>query len=306
MNKLGVLPESQKMKQQRKVAVRDLFSALALIAQILLIIGFALATEYESTPSSLDVVGQPHRADNIFTFYTHIALMSVVGFGLLHSYMKKYGFSGLGHTFMLTALTIQWAILVHGFFQEAGESRHSDDPNKGWEKIKIGFDDLIWGLYGATVVIVALSSVLGRTTPLQQIFVATYVIPWWGLNYFINHWLLNVRYDIGGSMLIFTFASFFGMGFSICYSRPTDRQKDYSDNESKYDSDLFALLGTVVLWVLWPSYNGAFAPDNTQYRVIINTVLCLTSSVIFAFLFSRAFRGGRFNMHDIQRATLAG
>jgi ammonium transporter Rh len=111
---------------------------------------------------------------------------------------------------------------------------------------------------------------------------------------------------LGGSMLIFTFAGFFAIAYSVTVSRKGERRKNHSDNESRYDSDIIAMIGTVFLWVLWPSFNAAFAPDNTQHRVIINTILGLASSVIFAFLFSRAFRGGKFSMHDIQRCTLAG
>ena len=75
---------------------------------------------------------------------------------------------------------------------------------------------------------------------------------------------------------------------------------------TSYQSDLLGLVGTIFLWVLFPSYNAAFAPDTTQYRVVVNTVLSLCSSVMFGFVFSRVFRGGQFKMHDIQRSTLAG
>jgi len=83
-------------------------------------------------------------------------------------------------------------------------------------------------------------------------------------------------------------------------------KKNKENNESSYVTDAIAFIGTIVLFVFWPSYNCAFAPSGLQYRVIINTVLALCASVIFAFLFSRAFRGGRFKMADVQRASLAG
>ena len=46
-----------------------------------------------------------------------------------------------------------------------------------------------------------------------------------------------------------------------------------SDKEgSSYNSDLFSMVGTVFLWVFWPSFNaGAAAEGDAQMRAIINT-----------------------------------
>merc|ERR1712224_23773 len=55
-----------------------------------------------------------------------------------------------------------------------------------------------------------------------------------------------------------------------------------------------AMLGTIVLWILWPSFNGALAPTpDSQMRVVINTVLALTSSATFAFMMSHMVGRGR-------------
>lgn len=67
------------------------------------------------------------------------------------------------------------------------------------------------------------------------------------------------------------------------------------------------MVGTIFLWMFWPSFNGALAPsmDYGQHRVIINTVFALTSSALAAFALSGVLRG-KFCMEDIQNATLAG
>jgi ammonium transporter Rh len=76
---------------------------------------------------------------------------------------------------------------------------------------------------------------------------------------------------------------------------------------SRYTSDIFAMIGTVFLWMFWPSFNGALADGNAEHRVIVNTVLSLTASCFTAFLASKFFREGhRLDMVDIQNATLAG
>lgn len=302
MTKLGVAPESVQAKQQRKSTVRDAFSFLYLIAQVIMIVLYAICTEFPVLPSSEMLVGTENRVDNLYTFYVHISLLLFAGIGLLYSYLKKFGLSGIGYTLMISAFAIQYSILVKGLFDEAGKDSN-DEP--AWNRIVLGFDDLIWGLYGATTALVALGATVGRSSPIQQFLITLFIIPFFGLNYFIGHYHLDAV-DLGGSMYIFLFGSIFGLTFVLISTRPEDRFRDNEDNESRYDSDIFALLGTVIIWVLWPSFNAAFAPDTTQYRVVINTILALTTSVVFAFLFSRIFRGGRFFVSDVQRASIAG
>lgn len=107
MARIGVLPESVANKFQRKIAVRDLFSIVFLVFQTGLIILFATCTQYLDAPNGVDLVGTPNRADDLYTLYVHVALWVFVGMGLLLSYLKKYGFSGLGYTFMLGVFAVQ-------------------------------------------------------------------------------------------------------------------------------------------------------------------------------------------------------
>jgi len=67
------------------------------------------------------------------------------------------------------------------------------------------------------------------------------------------------------------------------------------------------MIGTLFLWLFWPSFNGAIAVGNTAHRAIVNTILSLTGSCVTAFLSSHALRReAKFSMVDIQNATLAG
>merc|ERR1712057_110023 len=88
----------------------------------------------------------------------------------------------------------------------------------------------------------------------------------------------------------------------------TPKEKFEEDDEgSTYHSDMFAMIGTIFLWMFWPSFNGALATGDQQHRVIINTVIALTASCAMTFAMSGLLRPGReFNMVDIQNATLAG
>lgn len=131
--------------------------------------------------------------------------------------------------------------------------------------------------------------------------------------YGINN-LIAVKYlkyaDAGGSIVIHTFGAYFGLALSrVLYS------KDSLDNPkegSVYQSDIFAMIGTVFLWLFWPSFNAALLPPDyvAQQRSIINTYFSLTAACVTTFVLSPVFhRGGgkwRLSMVHVQNATLAG
>merc|ERR1712196_719224 len=56
-------------------------------------------------------------------------------------------------------------------------------------------------------------------------------------------------------------------------------------NGSSYTSDLFSLVGTVFLWLYWPSFvAGALPAGKEQNMALINTVLALLASTVVTFL----------------------
>jgi hypothetical protein len=52
----------------------------------------------------------------IITVYQDVQAMIFVGFGFLMNFLRKYGYSALGITMLIGALSIQWSILCRGFF----------------------------------------------------------------------------------------------------------------------------------------------------------------------------------------------
>merc|ERR1712099_119677 len=73
-----------------------------------------------------------------------------------------------------------------------------------------------------------------------------------------------------------------------------------------YHSDLFAMIGTIFLFVFWPSFVSAPAVERDQECCLIATLLSLVGSCVTAFVVSNRMRGGQFCMVDVQNATLAG
>jgi ammonium transporter Rh len=101
------------------------------------------------------------------------------------------------------------------------------------------------------------------------------------------------------------FGAFFGLAVSYMLGKPNCVKKF----EGGATADTFSLIGTVFLWIYWPSFNGGGLIPNSpqQQRALINTILALTASTIGSFFTSGYLSGaGKYRPVDIQNATLAG
>jgi len=139
--------------------------------------------------------------------------------------------------------------------------------------------------------------VLGNISPLQILLLVLIEVPFYGVNKYICLQLLG-GLDLGGSMVIHMFGAYFGLGASYAlspkiFSFPARNSKK-KNVESGYTNDLFALIGTLFLWVLWPSFNSALAAETLRYRIVSNTILALCTSAVLGFITSRLLRGGKF------------
>jgi ammonium transporter Rh len=113
--------------------------------------------------------------------------------------------------------------------------------------------------------------------------------------------------DIGGSMLIHSFGAYFGLAVASVIDKRKAREPGSVKEGSSYHSDVFAMIGTIFLWMFWPSFNGGLAEGSIRHRTIINTYYSLSACVVSTFIFSSFFDDKRrFNMTHVQNAALAG
>ena len=70
---------------------------------------------------------------------------------------------------------------------------------------------------------------------------------------------------------------------------------------------MFAMIGTLFLWMYWPSFNAGYFPEQPYEKSIIitNTIISLTGSCLGTFIMTAIVRE-KFSMEDILNATLAG
>jgi ammonium transporter Rh len=104
-------------------------------------------------------------------------------------------------------------------------------------------------------------------------------------------------------MYVHAFGAYFGLTVAkMLHHKDLENEKE----SAVYHSDMFAMIGTLFLWLFWPSFNSAVAVDEGQTRAIVNTVLSISASCITTFIVSTFVGRGRLNMVHIQNATLAG
>jgi ammonium transporter Rh len=109
--------------------------------------------------------------------------------------------------------------------------------------------------------------------------------------------------DIGGTVVIHCFGAYFGLAAAWVLGVPKD---DAGDSDSSSISDIFSLIGTVFLWLYWPSFVTAMPGDSAQETTaLLNTVFALLASTVTTFGIS-AWMERSIRPVDIQNATLAG
>ncbi|KAK9870070.1 hypothetical protein WA026_006165 [Henosepilachna vigintioctopunctata] len=112
--------------------------------------------------------------------------------------------------------------------------------------------------------------------------------------------------DAGGSVSVHCFGAYFGL--AVSYSLKRKRKTTTTTLcTSRYTSDIFAMIGTLFLWIYWPSFNAVGLSGDQQHLAIINTYLSLASCCVTTFIVSPFFTSDeKFDMVHIQNATLAG
>jgi len=269
----------------------DLFSTLAIALQIIFCVLFFLVTQYSTDKKTIE------ELNNSLIYYFGIVIMMLVGFGYLMTFLFKGGLSAVGFTFIITMLAVQMDIFAEGFFTclYSGE----------WAKINMDISALVSGNFAAAACLISFGALIGKCgmhvlAPLMILETIFY-----SLNKKVILAAIGLE-DIGGTVIIHMFGAYFGLSAAYILGKPDEA--DITNEKSARSSDVFSLIGTVFLWIFWPAFNGFGAPMNSamQQRVVLNTIISLTSCCTFSFALSKWYHGHKFGVVDIQNATLAG
>lgn len=264
---------------------KTFFKVTALLLLMLASASSAMAQEIErSGIGAILEVQQYNRA-------IHIMAMLLIGFGFLMVFVKNYGKSALTATFLMVSvsLPLYLAISSTSFFAEKSEIEH-----------------FILAEFGAASLLIAAGALLGRLKMFQYMILGLLFIPFYIFNEVVvleDHFhFVGTIADTGGSIIIHAFGAIFGI--SAALSLTTAQQREIPI-EVDATSDRYSLLGSMVLWVFWPSFCAALVPVDAIPATVVNVFIALCGSTIATYIASVSIRG-KINAADIANAALAG
>ena len=256
----------------------------------LFLLGFSswVSAETASTFSEARVVAQ-------YNYIIHILAMLLVGFGFLMVFVRRYGFGAVTGTYLVVAIGLPLYILLRA----NGIFGHQLSPHT--------LDALLYAELSVAAALIAMGAVLGRLRVFQYALLALLVVPL----YLLNEWIvLDNAFgfttgfkDSAGSIVIHAFGAYFGLSMSIVLTTAYQRSQPI---ESDHTSDRFAMLGSMVLWLFWPSFATALVPLENMPQTVVNTLLALSGATIATYFLSSKLHHGKTSMVDMANAALAG
>ncbi|XP_076657688.1 rhesus blood group-associated glycoprotein Rh50 isoform X1 [Halictus rubicundus] len=230
----------------------------------------------------------------IYPMYQDVHVMIWIGFGFLMTFLKRYGQSAVGLTFLVGAILVQVALLCQGVV----EIKKSYGAN-------LSLESLLSADVAVATPLISMGALLGKTTYIQLVFMGILELIMFTVNKYVGEHIL-MAVDSGDSMFVHAFGAYFGLAVSFVMGMK-EKPKEHHLEGPSYNSDIFAMIGTVFLWLFWPSFNSASLRGDDQQRAIINTLLSISASCVIAFAVSALVsKDSKFNMVHIQNSTLAG
>jgi ammonium transporter Rh len=221
--------------------------------------------------------------------------MLLVGFGFLMVFVRKYGRSALTATYLLVATAIPLYFLLNST-SILGHAEGSDIKR------------MILAEFAAASLLICAGALLGRIKMWQYIVLAMLFIPC----YKLNEWIVldgglglvtpKTVMDTGGSVVIHAFGAIFGLGAMLML---TTKKQFETEIQADATSDRYSLLGSMVLWVFWPSFCGALVAATDIPHTAINVILALCGSTLATYMATVALRR-KISPADIANAALAG
>uniref|UniRef100_A0A914XCP6 Ammonium transporter AmtB-like domain-containing protein n=1 Tax=Plectus sambesii TaxID=2011161 RepID=A0A914XCP6_9BILA len=129
-------------------------------------------------------------------------------------------------------------------------------------------------------------------------------IVFYTINKYIGHMIYQAS-DAGHCMYVHLFGALFGLFASRMNLKTFHRT--HPQQARTYQSDIWTIIGTLFLWICFPSFNAAFSTEMLRQRALINTLFALLASTLSTFIFTVfVSTDGKFGVTHAQNAVLAG
>ncbi|AFV06120.1 Ammonium transporter [Dehalobacter sp. CF] len=222
--------------------------------------------------------------------------MLLVGFGFLMVFVKNYGYSATTGTFLVVSVGLPVYMLIRSTGVLSLEPISANNIHA-----------LLLAEFACASALIAMGAVLGRLRVYQYAILALLLVP----AYMLNEWMvldagLGITkgfVDSAGSIIIHAFGAYFGIGMTLMVTQKADREKAIESDET---SDRFSVLGSMVLWIFWPSFCSAIVSPEQMPQTVLNTILALCGATVITYILSSILRKGKTSIADMANAALAG
>ncbi len=276
---------------------------LSLLEGIILL-GLVLLTEYGYNQGKADKEeNNPHSNDMIKFNYDElrdINIMAFIGFGLLHSILKRNAWTSISINTLLMAFSVQIALFFNFVWKKAFKEK--------WEEEDLNFLTISKSIYISCTVVITLGSIIGKLNIIQYLIMALFEIILTTMNFQLCQEKLQTI-DTGGSLYIHTFGAIFALSITVVLYCPIKANMMLFDtkNNPSYFSSITSFLGVLFLFVYFPSLNSILSEEIPNInRAKINTYLSLFGAVMGSFVTSGIINEGRIVLEHILYGTLSG
>ena len=248
---------------------------------------------------------------NKYKLFQEVNIMIFFGFGFLRAFLKHYSWTAVALTLIAGILSIEF-----GFFMLICWRAIFD---VSWHYGEFNFQHLLDSNMCAGAVIISLGTILGKISmPQYLILIITETITV-TLNYTLLRQVLKVI-DVGGTLTMHLYGALFGAIFSFISFFSKNEQQRIGESRhlgSTYYSNIFALIGNLILISYFPAFNTCLINDSLYRKIdnkeiklkfvgMINTYFGLIGSIIGTFCTSPFFNNGKLALQDILNSSFSG
>ncbi|NWR51561.1 RHL protein, partial [Regulus satrapa] len=235
-------------------------------------------------------LGDIYSPSSFYPEFQDVNHMVIFGFGFFLMVLRRYGFSSTGFNFLLIVLGVQCSVLMENLLVFLRVQQN-----------EVGMKSLAKAVVSTTAVVISTGAVLGKANPVQLIVMTLVELIIFYVSRCINRTVLQVPQQLS-LMHVHLFGAYFGLAVASRFPEPPP---GLDKNRSTPKSELFSMLGTVFVWVFWPSFNSILA--DSKEEAVLNTYFALAVSAVAAFMLSAlTSKDGKFRMAHVHGAVLAG
>ncbi|XP_029350038.1 rh blood group, D antigen [Echeneis naucrates] len=271
-------------------SLRSRLAPLVLLLQIGFIVVFAFYAEIQSRENP-----DGKTFSKIYPEFQDVNVMVILGFGFLCTFLVRYGFSASAFTLLVAVIATQLAITLNGIEYYG-------------PKIRLNLRSLVEAEMCTASVLISIGAILGKTNPVELIIISLLGVP----GFILNKWVLQTQLKVwlmSSVMVLHVFGAFFGLMLTWMLSQKGSEQQSEKEKFDK-KSGLFSMVGTIFLWMFWPSFNSVLLDDRMPGRklgAVLSTYLALAASAVTAAAISLlSSPKGKINLIQMESCILAG